>query len=1030
MAKNNRELSQLAAFIGIEDYSQENAAGGSFPFNQVVAIGASVYSGTDEAPAVGIGTTNVVKAFQVASRDGSLFSKVLASDGTVVLGSGSIIVEGDVTSEGIGSFRDSVFAHKGINESTYSDNVALDVPLRKSVFGGNITVDTNVQGSVGVGTTQVQIEIDNANVSIGASGGTVTASLPVYINAGYVLEGETINVPAALDVQGGKTKIQGPVRIASGGFTTEFTHPTNATEGLVSIAGGVGVGGTIFHEDGDIRTNSIIVNPDGSIFLDSDTRVLQVKSFLDVSEGATELGAISQASGNIATFSSNIYISNGAHPLGFGSIGQNGIAALQIDGGAIIGETLYVTKEIQTLGFVSCRDLTVSAGGAQGITEFDTPIINIGDPAEVIGVSTHITRLNTQIDSGILPFQNALYNLGDTSYYWSSLFVDEIFTNTVAINTEATIADLTVSGIGTFIDQFYHSGAAGNAIFFNGVDLQNQSTIDTVTIRQTTAIEDILGTAVTSLRAKRIDVGAAITDQYYNVLLTETSGDSIENSIFADGGQDSGSEVGLRFNPVNDTLNIGGNLYINGATSDDIVIGMDPNQVSSIDLEFFNDGVRGIEMFRNASRELSIGSTLGVSTIHSYRHSIRGDILLGAIGVQTASIKSIGNLENITITDNTLTEFAGDMAMEGSTFDVRNPLFNLGNSNSTTVNAFRLADTITIGSTAGFTSFRNPIVRFEGDIRIDGNAIQASDGQENIIMSGADLTRFSGDIQVDGTDILVAGGVTNITMNTDLNTIFAGDIQIGGNEIRDSNGTLSITLGGSGLVSVASTLRVEGNTIQSGAGITNITLSTGFTQIEADLRVNGDNIRASDNAVNITMSGSTNTTVAGDLTVGSNIINAADTVQAISLVNGTGAVGIVSDLTANGNLYVRGGTTNILSDSINLRDKLIDIGLGVSTVTNFDLAVPTSDENKDVGLLLNYYDSSAKKAAIFWDDSLGSIGIASDVTETSQVLSINSYAKIVTKSITISDCAGTSDIIECEGTTRTLANITIDCGEY
>ena len=76
MAKNNRELSQLAAFIGIEDYSQENAAGGSFPFNQVVAIGASIYSGTDEAPAVGIGTTNVVKAFQVASRDGSLFSKV------------------------------------------------------------------------------------------------------------------------------------------------------------------------------------------------------------------------------------------------------------------------------------------------------------------------------------------------------------------------------------------------------------------------------------------------------------------------------------------------------------------------------------------------------------------------------------------------------------------------------------------------------------------------------------------------------------------------------------------------------------------------------------------------------------------------------------------------------------------------------------------------------------------------------------------------------------------------------------------
>jgi hypothetical protein len=1028
MARNNRELSQLAAFIGIEDHSQEIDAGSSYQFAQVVAIGASLYAGTEESPAVGIGTTDIVRAFQVASRDGTLFSKVQSAEGTPV--GGGIEVEGDAIVEGIGSFGGTVSAKQGIYEDAYSETLGLEVPLREAQFGGHITVNTNVQGDVGIGTTQIQIAVNNANIEIGSTGGIVNSGLPVYISAGYVLDGETINVPAALDVQGGKTNIQGPVRIDAGGFTTSLTIPTSSSEGLVAIAGGVGVAGTIYHDNGDLRTDSIIINPSGSIFLDSDTTTLQVKSFADFSEAATELGAISQASGNIATFSSNIYLSNGAHPSGFDTIGQNGIAALQIDGGAIIGETLYVTKEIQTLAFASCRDFTVDAGGAQGITQISTPQINIGDGIEILGVSTHVTRLNTQIDSAIIPFENALYNLGDTSYYWSSLFVDEIFTNTVAINTEATIANLTVSGIGTFTDQFYHSGVPGTAIFFNGVDLQNQSTIDTVTIRQTTAIEDILGTATTSLRAKAIDVGTAVTDNYYNVLLTDTSGGTLENSVFADGGQDSNGEVGLRFNPVNDTLDIGGNLYVNGADTDNIVIGMDPNLLSSINLKFFEDGVNTVEMFSNDQRSLSIGSTLGVSTINSYRHSVRGDLLLGALGVGTAAIKSVGGLENITITGNTLTEISGDIAMEGSTFDVRNALFNLGNSNSTTVNAFRLADTITIGATAGFTSFRSPLVRFEGDIRVDGNAIQASDGQENIIMTGAELTRFSGDIQVDGTDILVAGGVTNITMNTNLNTIFSGDIQVGGNEIRDSEGDLTITLGGSGLVSVASTLKVEGNTIQSGAGVTNITLSTGYTQIEADLRVNGDNIRASDNAVNITMNGSTNTTVAGDLTVGSNSINAADTIEAITLVNGTGAVGIVSDLTANGNLYVRGDITNILSENLNLRDKLVDIGLSISTTTNTDLVAPSSDENKDLGLLLNYYTTSAKKAAVFWDDSDGSIGIASDVSETSQVLSINEYARIVAKSITISDCAGTSDIIECEGSTRTLANITIDGGEY
>jgi len=1022
MARNNRELSQLAAFIGIEDHSQEIALGSEYQYAQVVAIGASLYAGTEESPAVGIGTTDIVRAFQVASRDGTLFSKVQSAEGTPE--GGGIEVEGDAVVDGIGSFGGTLSAKQGIYEDTYSDTPALEVPLREALFGGHITVNTNVQGDVGIGTTQIQIAVNNANIEIGSTGGTINSGLPVYISAGYVLDGETINVPAALDVQGGKTNIQGPVRITAGGFTTSLTIPTSSSTGLVAIAGGVGVAGTIYHDNGDLRTDSIIINPGGTIFLDSDTDSLQVRSFADFSEAATELGAINQSSGNIATFSSNIYLSNGAHPSGFSTIGENGIAALQIDGGAIIGETLYVTKEIQTLGFVSCRDLTVDAGGAQGVTDIFTPTINIGDAAEILGISTHLIRLNTQIDSAIVPFENAFYNLGDTSYYWSSLFVDEIFTNTVAINTEATIANLTVSGIGTFTDQFYHSGAPGTAIFFNGVDIQNDSTIDTVTIRQLTAIEDILGTASTSLRAQAIDVGAAVTDQYYNVLLTEASGGTLQNSVMVD--NDGG--LGLRFNPVSDSLLVDGNLYVNGTDADEIVIGMSP--ATAKNLVFFEQGVNTVEMFGQASRSISIGSTLGVSTIHSNQHSVRGDLLLGPLGVGTAAIKSVNGLENITITGNTLTEISGDMAMEGSTFDVRNSVFNLGNSNSTTVNAFRLADNITIGSTAGFTSFRNPIVRFEGDIRVDGNAIQASDGQENIIMTGAELTRFSGDIQVDGTDILVAGGVTNITMNTNLNTIFAGDIQVGGNEIRDSEGDLTITLGGSGLVSVASTLRVEGNTIQSGAGVTNITLNTGYTQIEADLRVNGDNIRASDNDVNITMEGSTNTTVAGDLTVGSNSINAADTVEAITLVNGTGAVGIASDLTANGNLYVRGDITNILSENLNLRDKLVDIGLSISTITNTDLVAPSSDEDKDLGLLLNYYTTSAKKAAVFWDDSDGSIGIASDVTETSQVLSINEYARIVAKSITISDCAGTSDIIECEGSTRTLANITIDGGEY
>jgi hypothetical protein len=104
--------------------------------------------------------------------------------------------------------------------------------------------------------------------------------------------------------------------------------------------------------------------------------------------------------------------------------------------------------------------------------------------------------------------------------------------------------------------------------------------------------------------------------------------------------------------------------------------------------------------------------------------------------------------------------------------------------------------------------------------------------------------------------------------------------------------------------------------------------------------------------------------------------------------------------------------------------------MGIDTTSATALVVPQQDDNVDIGLLLNYYDSSSKKAAIFWDDSRSSIGIASDVTEISEVLSVNAYAKIDVKNITIHDCAGTSDLIVCNESTRSLVNIVIDGGSY
>jgi hypothetical protein len=86
----------------------------------------------------------------------------------------------------------------------------------------------------------------------------------------------------------------------------------------------------------------------------------------------------------------------------------------------------------------------------------------------------------------------------------------------------------------------------------------------------------------------------------------------------------------------------------------------------------------------------------------------------------------------------------------------------------------------------------------------------------------------------------------------------------------------------------------------------------------------------------------------------------------------------------------------------------------------------------DLGLIFNYYTSSAKKAAVFWDDSASRIVFADDVSESTGVLTVasNAYASIEIEGLWVNDCAGQSQVISCSGSTRKLENITIDGGTF
>ena len=137
----------------------------------------------------------------------------------------------------------------------------------------------------------------------------------------------------------------------------------------------------------------------------------------------------------------------------------------------------------------------------------------------------------------------------------------------------------------------------------------------------------------------------------------------------------------------------------------------------------------------------------------------------------------------------------------------------------------------------------------------------------------------------------------------------------------------------------------------------------------------------------------------------------------------TGTASVSSNLTVGGNLTVNGTTTSLNTVNTTIEDVLLELQV-------VDGSALSSDTNKDVGLVMNYYDGSAKKAAMYWDDSAGKFVLSAVATESSGVLTNSTAGTLEIGSLFINDCAGNTQLISCSGTTRSLENITIDGGSF
>ena len=268
-------------------------------------------------------------------------------------------------------------------------------------------------------------------------------------------------------------------------------------------------------------------------------------------------------------------------------------------------------------------------------------------------------------------------------------------------------------------------------------------------------------------------------------------------------------------------------------------------------------------------------------------------------------------------------------------------------------------------------------------------------------------------------------------VNTPHSASFKSNLSVEGNT----------TLGNATSDTINAIARFSSDLIPSSDGNRNIGSSTlewnnlfldGTAQIDslvADTAdINGGTIDGATIGANSASTGVFTDLTGGNIRIGVTGDNEIDTSSgALTLDSADGTVTVDDNLTVNGILTVLGSQSIINTETLKVEDSLIEVGLVNS---GGSLVAPSSDANIDVGLIFHYYSGSAKKAAVFWDDSVGRIAFGADVSESTSVLTNTTHATIEAGGVFIKDAAGLSAVISHDGSLRQLENITVDGGSF